>query len=82
MKKHQKGKKVYWYRSKRYGWGWDLPLTWQGWVVAIATVGSIFSAYLISPPEKNMPLFLFMTIGASIALVVICWVKGEPPGRR
>ena len=23
----------YWFAAKRYGWGWGLPLCWQGWVV-------------------------------------------------
>jgi len=22
----------YWFRAKRYGFGWGLPLAWQGWV--------------------------------------------------
>jgi hypothetical protein len=22
--------KKYWFRTKRYGWGWGLPITWQG----------------------------------------------------
>ena len=35
----------YWFHAKRYGWGWGLPATWQGWVVlimwiAIVTAGS------------------------------------------
>ena len=25
--------KQYWFRAKRYGWGWGLPIAWQGWVV-------------------------------------------------
>ena len=26
----------YWFRAKRYGWGWGLPLTWEGWLVFAA----------------------------------------------
>ena len=26
----------YWFRAKKYGWGWGLPLKWQGWAVLIA----------------------------------------------
>ena len=25
--------KEYWFPAKKYGWGWGLPSTWQGWVV-------------------------------------------------
>jgi hypothetical protein len=21
----------YWFPAKRYGWGWGIPSTWQGW---------------------------------------------------
>jgi len=23
----------YWFPAKRYGWGWGIPVTWQGWAV-------------------------------------------------
>ncbi len=23
----------YWFPAKRYGWGWGIPNTWQGWLV-------------------------------------------------
>ena len=25
-----------WFRAKRYGWGWGLPITWQGWAFFIS----------------------------------------------
>ena len=25
--------RIYWFPAKRFGWGWGLPLSWQGWVV-------------------------------------------------
>ena len=28
----------YWFRAKRYGLGWGLPLTWQGWVVFVSWI--------------------------------------------
>lgn len=27
---------TFWFRAKRYGWGWGLPVRWQAWVVLIA----------------------------------------------
>ena len=69
---------VYWFRAKRRGWGWDLPLTWQGWLVAVVCIGSIFLAYFIFPPEKNPSIFVIFTIFVSLSTVVICWIKGEP----
>lgn len=25
--------KRYWFPAKKYGWGWGMPATWQGWLV-------------------------------------------------
>ncbi|HAS6247990.1 TPA: hypothetical protein I7203_16700, partial [Vibrio vulnificus] len=25
--------KTVWFPKRRYGWGWDVPTTWQGWMV-------------------------------------------------
>lgn len=30
--------KKYWFKRKRYGWGW-VPITWQGWLVIAIHVG-------------------------------------------
>ena len=70
----------YWFRARRYGWGWGLPLTWQGWCV----IGGYLAVVLV-------PLF-FGTAGAIATLVAaavatpillwICYRKGEPPKWR
>ncbi len=28
---------AFWFPVKRYGWGWGLPVRWQGWVVFALT---------------------------------------------
>ena len=38
--------KQYWFPVKRYGWGWGLPIVWQGWVVLVAYT-SLLSAALV-----------------------------------
>jgi hypothetical protein len=67
----------YWFRAKRYGWGWGVPLTWQGWVLLVAYLAVVL-----------VPLFLgSVGVWVSLAAVVIAtpllmWVctrKGEPP---
>jgi hypothetical protein len=30
----------YWFKRKRYGWGWT-PTTWQGWAVVVALVAAV-----------------------------------------
>ena len=74
--------KNYWFRAKRYGWGWGLPLTWQGWVIFIAYIGFILAGIFIFPPEKNMAIFIFLVVVFSLILILICWIKGEPPRWR
>jgi hypothetical protein len=28
----------YWFPAKRYGWGWGLPITWQGWLTLVVFI--------------------------------------------
>lgn len=76
----------YWFRAKRFGWGWR-PVSWQGWTTTIiylvlmiheslavnrasSAAGSQFVSIL-------MP-FLFITA----LFVFLCWAKGERPRWR
>jgi branched-subunit amino acid ABC-type transport system permease component len=71
------GDKKYWFRAKRYGWGWGLPLTWQGWVVFVVWFAVLICAirYLI---PRRPTAFLICTLGMSLLLLAICYEKGEP----
>lgn len=73
--------KRYWFPAKRYGWGWGVPSTWQGWVtmavwLVLIAIDAIFVA------ERNLFLFQAIAIGLSIILIAICCWKGEPPRWR
>jgi hypothetical protein len=72
----------YWFAAKTYGWGWGMPLTWQGWAVMLAYLGSILAAVRFMPPEKSLPNFLAGVIVPTAVLIAICWWKGEPPRWR
>lgn len=44
MKEQQDDKmnsKNYWFSAKKYGWGWDKPLTKEGWIFAISYIISV-----------------------------------------
>jgi hypothetical protein len=75
-------KKQYWFPTKRYGWGWGLPSVWQGWATLIIYLGLIVAVAVIFPPEKELTLFISLTVTLSLVLIVVCWIKGEPPRRR
>lgn len=70
--------KKYWFASKRYGWGWGLPSAWQGWVtLAIYLIAVLTLPFFLSPTTHLTPYLLAVT-GISAALILICWLKGEP----
>lgn len=72
----------YWFPAKKYGWGWGVPYTWQGWAVLFAYLGLLLAIVRYMPPEKSLPGFLASVSGLSAVLVAICWFKGEPPKWR
>jgi CHASE2 domain-containing sensor protein len=72
----------YWFPAKHYGWGWGLPLTWQGWVV-LAIYAVLFGvATWVFPPHQRPMAFGLAVALVSLALIGVCWVKGEPPAWR
>lgn len=74
--------KRYWFPAKKYGWGWGLPLTWQGWAVLIAFMLLLLGGTIvISPAVSPVKHLLYVTV-LSAALVGICYAKGEPPKWR
>jgi hypothetical protein len=80
---NQIDKKIkYLFSAKKYGWGWGLPSAWQGWVTLVFYLGSIALSVYCFPPEEKLVLFIFSIIVLSVLLIVICWIKGEPPKWR
>ncbi len=68
----------YWFPAKRYGWGWEFPSRWQGWVVLAVYVGITAGAAIAEEclgPVVTGSLIVISTI----AFVIICWRTGEPP---
>ena len=71
----------YWFRAKRYGLGWSLPLVWQGWAVLVSWILILLLGILFLTPGSQLVRSSF--IGAMlIFLLVICYWKGDPRGRR
>ena len=72
----------YWFPAKRYGWGWGAPTVWQGWAVLVAYVVLLGAAPFFFPLRTRLPGFLISTAVLTIALLLICFAKGEPPRWR
>ena len=82
MVHHTEIEGAYWFPAKRYGWGWGLPCAWQGWLVlAVYAVLILVGAFLF-PPVAQHYSFIACVTGLTAVLVLVCWVKGEPPGWR
>ena len=75
----EQNKPQYWFPAKRYGWGWGLPVTWQGWAVLLSYFALIFFGIPYFRPMDNVAGFLVALALASIALVAIVAWKGEKP---
>lgn len=72
----------YWFAAKRYGWGWGLPLTWQGWCVYLGFALSLVAGFFLFPPGQALPEFLLWILVINAVLFGICYIKGEPPKWR
>jgi hypothetical protein len=72
----------YWFGAKRYGWGWGLPLRWEGWVVLVAFIGLLVGGSFLFPPDRALVSYLGYTSILVVILLAVCWAKGEPPRWR
>lgn len=73
---------TYWFPAKRYGWGWGLPIRWQGWVVFAVYFGLVFFGLHLLRKNGHVELFVIYMTVISLALVGVYWLKGEKLGWR
>lgn len=67
-----------WFPAKRFGYGWGPPVTWQGWVVIGLYVAMIAIGVTRIRADGGLIPFFAWLAGWTLALVVVCWLKGEP----
>ncbi len=75
-------KHEYWFPSKRYGWGWGLPTCWQGWTVLLTYFALAVIAAIVVQPARHLSTYIAVVALLTLALVAVCWLKGEPPRWR
>ena len=68
----------FWFPAKTFGWGWGVPVVWQGWVVlgAYGLLLGLGFAWLGARGGQVAAVVL------TVLLVFICWLKGERPRWR
>ena len=71
----------YWFPAKRYGWGWGLPITWQGWAILVGfmLLIAIGAAMIL---KHSVTEFVAYVVVLTALFAGVCWWKGEPPRWR
>ncbi len=59
-----------WWAAKRYGYGANLPIAWQGWVVMLAYFALLAGAGFIFLPGQVVA-FLAVTVVATAVFIAI-----------
>jgi uncharacterized membrane protein YhaH (DUF805 family) len=72
----------YWFPAKRYGYGWSVPTTWQGWLVLAVYVVLTVAATFLFPPQKGLVPYIASVTVLTAAFIAVCWLKGETPRWR
>ena len=72
----------YWFPAKRYGWGWGFPSTWQGWVVLLTYLALTLGGIPLVQASRGSMAYVAYAALLTLALLVICWLTGEPPRWR
>jgi hypothetical protein len=58
-----------------------LPGVWQGWAVLGAFV-VLLGAGALALPRIGPLAFVAYAMGLTVLLMLVCWLKGEPPRWR
>ena len=73
-------KKEYWFPAKKYGYGWGLPVNWQGRVVMALYLGLITAGIFLFPlnSEAGLLQYIVFAVVLTAGFIAVCWYKGEP----
>jgi len=71
----------YWFRAKRYGWGWGLPSSPAGWTFFLSWIVMLVVGVVWLKRHQSLPPAGFVAMMTSL-LVLVCYKKGEPPSWR
>lgn len=80
-------KQQYWFKAKKYGWGWGLPVNRKGWIAFMVFIAVWLVALLslVGPSGTEQPstaavgLFVVIVIADVAGLMYVSFKYGEPP---
>ena len=76
-----KDQPTFWFGVKRYGYGWGLPVRWQGWAVLVAYLALLYGGIYYFEPRRDALSLLVYLVALTAVLVGVFAVKGERPFR-
>ena len=68
----------YWFPAKRYGWGWGLPVSWQGWGVLLVYLALVLGGIPIVQVSRGTFAYVAYVGVLTAILIAICLLTGEP----
>jgi hypothetical protein len=68
----------YWFRAKRYGWGWGLPVAWQGWLILAVFLALLLAGAGAILLQFGGGIFVAYALALTAGLLGMCCLKGEP----
>lgn len=71
----------FWFPVRRFGWGWGLPVRWQGWIVLVSYLALMGAAFYYFKGDRDARGLQAAILILTLALVVIVAIKGERPLR-
>ncbi len=72
-----KGTNNFWFPAKKYGYGWGLPITWQGWAVLLAYLVVVLVTALVFSESKGLFWLVPLHLALTALFVFVVWKKGE-----
>jgi hypothetical protein len=72
-------KPAFWFPVKRYGWGWGLPVRWQGWLVFASYAALMYLGIDYFRPRRDLVGLIVYAAILTMAFIAIVVAKGERP---
>ncbi|HAS8418028.1 TPA: hypothetical protein I7738_07830 [Vibrio vulnificus] len=71
--------KTVWFPKRRYGWGWGVPTTWQGWMVLGSYCVALYITSSYFHPQSEPFTWALCIVIQTALLTAFCYWKGERP---
>jgi len=75
----------YWFKRRRYGWGW-VPVTWQGWLTVFVFAVGIIGIGFVADRNQGVDYLELWVIVAEVVLAsglaLACYKRGPKPKWR